>query len=46
MVSNIETIKDKLGDKLEGLILDLRNNPGGLLNQSISVTDAFLIMVR
>ncbi len=42
MVSNIKTIKDKLGDKLEGLILDLRNNPGGLLNQSISVTNAFL----
>jgi carboxyl-terminal processing protease len=27
---------------LKGIILDLRNNPGGLLNQSIEVSDAFL----
>ena len=32
----------KLGDKLEGLVLDLRNNPGGLLDQAVSVSDAFL----
>jgi carboxyl-terminal processing protease len=30
------------GDKLRGYILDLRNNPGGLLDQAISVSDAFL----
>ena len=29
-------------DKVSGLVLDLRNNPGGLLNQAISVSDAFL----
>jgi carboxyl-terminal processing protease len=29
-------------DKIEGFVLDLRNNPGGLLNQAISVVDAFL----
>jgi carboxyl-terminal processing protease len=29
-------------DKLKGFILDLRNNPGGLLDQSILVADAFL----
>ena len=29
-------------DKLKGYILDLRNNPGGLLDQAISVSDAFL----
>jgi carboxyl-terminal processing protease len=29
-------------DKLKGYILDLRNNPGGLLDQAISVADAFL----
>jgi carboxyl-terminal processing protease len=29
-------------DKLRGYILDLRNNPGGLLDQAISVSDAFL----
>ena len=30
------------GDKLKGFVLDLRNNPGGLLDQAISVSDAFL----
>jgi carboxyl-terminal processing protease len=30
------------GDKLKGYILDLRNNPGGLLDQAISVSNAFL----
>src|SRR5690242_8845003 len=29
-------------DKLRGFIIDLRNNPGGLLDQAISVSDAFL----
>ena len=29
-------------DKLRGYILDLRNNPGGLLDQAISMSDAFL----
>ena len=29
-------------DKLRGYIVDLRNNPGGLLDQAVSVSDAFL----
>ena len=29
-------------DKINGFVLDLRNNPGGLLNQAIAVSDAFL----
>lgn len=29
-------------DKLNGVVLDLRNNPGGLLTQAIAVSDAFL----
>jgi carboxyl-terminal processing protease len=29
-------------DKLKGYILDLRNNPGGLLDQAISVSSAFI----
>jgi carboxyl-terminal processing protease len=35
---------DELGGKenLEGVVIDLRNNPGGLLNEAISVSDAFL----
>ena len=36
-------LKNKLGgDKVKGYILDLRNNPGGLLDQAISVSNAFL----
>ena len=30
------------GDKLKGFILDLRRNPGGLLDEAVSVSDAFL----
>ncbi|MEM8811699.1 MAG: S41 family peptidase [Pseudomonadota bacterium] len=45
-----ETLKDSIAklqqdigeDNLKGYILDLRNNPGGLLDQAISVSDAFL----
>ena len=40
--TSVDKIKKELGKKFQGLILDLRNNPGGLLNQSISVTDSFL----
>jgi carboxyl-terminal processing protease len=38
----LEEIKAEAGDDLEGLVLDLRNNPGGLLEQAISVADTFL----
>lgn len=38
----ITEIKGKLGDSLQGWVLDLRNNPGGLLDQAISVSDTFL----
>ncbi len=35
-------IKQELGDELIGIVLDLRRNPGGLLNQAVMVSDAFL----
>ncbi|ABM45226.1 carboxy-terminal-processing protease [Bartonella bacilliformis str. Heidi Mejia] len=39
----IKDIQSKIPtDKLKGYVLDLRLNPGGLLDQAISVTDAFL----
>lgn len=38
----IDEIRDELGDKMQGVVLDLRNNPGGLLDQAIAVSDAFL----
>jgi len=38
----IVSIEKQLGPKLGGFIVDLRSNPGGLLDQSIEVSDAFL----
>ena len=38
----LETFKKEKSDSLQGLVLDLRNNPGGLLDQAIAVSDAFL----
>ncbi len=38
----IGDLSSKAGDKLKGFVIDLRNNPGGLLEQAISVSDAFL----
>jgi carboxyl-terminal processing protease len=35
-------LKKEIGSKLKGYVIDLRNNPGGLLDQSVSVSDAFL----
>jgi len=40
---SITDIKNQLGaEKVKGYVLDLRNNPGGLLDQAISVSNAFL----
>src|SRR6476620_3611299 len=39
----ISNLTKQLGaDKIKGFVVDLRNNPGGLLDQAISVSDAFL----
>ena len=38
----VKKLNEELGDQLAGFILDLRNNPGGLLDQAIEVSDAFL----
>ena len=38
----VEKMFTEHGDRLKGFVLDLRNNPGGLLNQAIEVSDAFL----
>jgi len=38
----VAELKKELGPNLKGYILDLRNNPGGLLDQAISVSDSFL----
>lgn len=39
----IKVLTQKIGkDKLKGFVLDLRNNPGGLLDQAVAVADIFL----
>ena len=38
----IQEIKAEAGSDLRGYVLDLRNNPGGLLDQAIDVSDAFI----
>lgn len=38
----ISTMRKQSGDRLKGVILDLRNNPGGLLDQAVQVSDDFL----
>ncbi|MEM6781087.1 MAG: S41 family peptidase [Pseudomonadota bacterium] len=38
----ISEIKEETGEKLLGYVIDMRNNPGGLLDQAIDVSDAFL----
>jgi carboxyl-terminal processing protease len=44
LVDGLEKQVDEAGgmENINGIVLDLRNNPGGLLNQAIRVTDAFL----
>jgi carboxyl-terminal processing protease len=42
MREKLEEMKGKLGSKMRGVVLDLRNNPGGLLDQAVSVADSFL----
>ncbi|MES2984565.1 MAG: S41 family peptidase [Pseudomonadota bacterium] len=42
MKAAYEKEKKNIGPKLKGVVLDLRNNPGGLLDQAIEVSDAFL----
>jgi carboxyl-terminal processing protease len=38
----IKNLKQQSNDKLIGVVLDLRNNPGGLLDQAVAVSDDFL----
>jgi carboxyl-terminal processing protease len=42
LVKSMDDLKKEIGSKLRGYIIDLRNNPGGLLDQAISVSDDFL----
>lgn len=38
----VRTLQEEAGGSLRGLVLDLRNNPGGVLSGAVGVSDAFL----
>ncbi len=38
----MQSLRQQAGDHLRGVVLDLRNNPGGLLDQAVSVSDDFV----
>lgn len=42
LVENLNRLKKEIGPNFQGVVLDLRNNPGGLLDQAVAVSDAFL----
>ena len=42
LLKAMRDIRGKLGPRLKGVVLDLRNNPGGLFDQSVVLADAFL----
>jgi carboxyl-terminal processing protease len=42
LTEQIAKLKEESGGQLQGYVLDLRNNPGGLLSQAVAVSDAFL----
>jgi len=42
LLTAIKTLKKENDNKLKGIVLDLRNNPGGLLDAAVDVTDAFI----
>src|SRR5438128_2239995 len=42
MEDGLIKVVSPIGDKLKGYIIDLRNNPGGLLEEAVTVSDAFL----
>ena len=41
-VDAVVTMRSQAGDALQGIVLDLRNNPGGLLEQSVRISDELL----
>jgi carboxyl-terminal processing protease len=42
MLDGLGALRREAGGELKGLVLDLRNNPGGVLNAAVAVSDAFL----
>lgn len=42
LLKAINSLKEEFGDELKGLVLDMRNNPGGVLNAAADISDLFI----
>lgn len=42
LIKAVQDLRKEIGNRLVGFVIDLRNNPGGLLEQAVAVSDAFL----
>jgi carboxyl-terminal processing protease len=42
IVEDLERLEREIGQRLRGIVLDLRGNPGGLLDQAVSLSDVFI----
>jgi carboxyl-terminal processing protease len=42
VLRSLSKLKKEAGGRLSGLVVDLRNNPGGVLNAAVAISDAFL----
>jgi carboxyl-terminal processing protease len=42
IVESLVALKREMGPRLRGIVLDLRSNPGGLLDQAVSLSDVFI----
>jgi carboxyl-terminal processing protease len=42
LIKQVDALKKQLGKAARGYVIDLRNNPGGLLDQAIAISDDFL----
>ncbi|MDT8452273.1 MAG: S41 family peptidase [Gammaproteobacteria bacterium] len=42
LLKAINALKEEFGDELKGLVLDMRNNPGGVLNAAADISDLFI----
>ena len=42
IVEDLGRLEREMGSRLSGIVLDLRGNPGGLLDQAVSLTDVFI----
>lgn len=42
LLERVQALRDEMEGSLKGMVLDLRNNPGGVLDAAVAISDAFL----